>query len=395
MNTSNSNMSKKTAQMRAVRAKSGNAKIILVFAVVLTALAVFLFQRLFFSDQFVSGEERINESIAGELSESSKLVIQTQASLKNESADLAMLSEEPVIKPQYTFQEKQESVLQQIESVHQLTKTSLAKSTFYQDYQDCMQRVADGFETSPSVCQPVLSDALYETMDLYLNPALMEKGLDISFFDNVEDADLANILDEIFTNASDPIERVSALLLVRHARETSKTPLPFSAYKGLENKTVIEAQLLLMQLAHISSSESPQEPSQIILGSDSDVAALKSSMRALITSPEADTRLSSIALLSLGRHQDLDNLNDVVLDLNLTKDNSWSGWNNQVAPSLGFCGIHCYDITRSLLTTKTDPEFIVGVLMTTPYEERQELYAAVEGVLPESTINIIRENVDL
>jgi hypothetical protein len=232
--------------------------------------------------------------------------------------------------------------------------------------------------TTPS-CKARLSDGLFEVLDGSVVPAIEARELDLSRLDPRDSSLVRDVLTARLDESSDPVERVAALVMLDRATQLGAGALPSGAFRGLADKTVVEAQLLLMHAEH----SVPQDADAI-----REVASLAAAA-------VADSRVQGAALNALAR-RNAPELISAVDALAAAHPAEWDGWSDVVVPALSRCGMACADQTTQVVAAAADPAAIVAqILRRCSPLERDDLLARIATALPVSVVEDARESAEL
>jgi hypothetical protein len=216
-------------------------------------------------------------------------------------------------------------------------------------------------------CRAQLSAALYEALDGSVVPAIEQREIDL---EQLDPSDSAAALDAIMARlerSTDPRERVAALVLLERASQLKAGPLPSGAFRGLGERTVIEAQLLLTygEYATLPDEDAVRE------------------VAALAAAQGGDTRAQGAALNALA-HRHAPELISVVRALQAAHVPEWTGWSEVVAPALARCGMACAHESVQVVAAAPDPARLAAqILRRCPPPEHAELLARLAPALPE------------
>jgi hypothetical protein len=233
---------------------------------------------------------------------------------------------------------------------------------------------------SAPACRGLLSDALYEVLGQYVEPAIELSQIDLAQLDRAESAAIRMAAVDRIAQSADPIDRVSALVLLDRAAQLEAGPLPDAAFVALADKPVVEAQLLLTYSRHGGL------PS----------AAVVAEVAALAGGADVDMRVQGPALATLARPETAAELNAAVRALADNRPPDWSGWNDHVAPALARCGMACAERSVEIVARAHDPVPIAShIVRRSQPADRRALLDRLAPALPDGVLHAIHEGVDL
>jgi hypothetical protein len=228
-------------------------------------------------------------------------------------------------------------------------------------------------------CTDQLSAALYDVLGRDVEPAIDRGESDLLQRHRAQSAAIVASALQPLAQARDPIDRVAALVLLERA-SLEPAQLPLEAFAELDQKPVVEAQLLLAYSQHLGLPEGDALEQVAALAAGADV----------------DARVQGAALAALARGESADELNEAVRTLGEQHPASWSGWSDMVAPALARCGIACIERTAQIVAEAADPGALaIQILRRTDAAQRAFMLDELVPSLSDDALVQVSASADL
>lgn len=188
-----------------------------------------------------------------------------------------------------------------------------------------------------AACRALLSQAIYEAMDVKVLAQTLRGGLGLKALSKHDADAIYASVGRVLSESKDGIERSSALMLLRSVRSLPLRALPEVAYRDLSERTIAEAQLTLLHPVG-GPIPYPDVPRELL---------------SLFTE-DRDSRLQDTALIALAHPETENELLAAVRETARRHGSDWPDWHASVGPAVARCGMACLQTIDAVLDASGD-----------------------------------------